>query len=1068
MNDLEQLVLLSKCIPPMPTPHYLRRSSLMKKLAKSKQAKVTILHSGAGYGKSSALAHYFADQSSSYAWYQMTEEDDDLLPFLRHFLHSIKRVYPTFGDDFQQWDHFSMFPKVEELNKLYTLFANEFYTIKEPFYMILDDFHVVQHVFQINYIVDKLIEYLPQNIHIIVATRVYPTWNCLRSLKMNGQLIECKEADFVFTEEEIQVLFEDSFELKLTPQDARTILAITEGWAMAILLMAMQNRNNKISFERLTNGSLQDFFAYLSDEIYERVGEEVQQSLLQYSIFQTFSLEMIQELFGEKEVIRLQELVTKHAFIQPLSDHSAYRFHSLVQQFLEDKWQQVNPRLCKALHRQAVDYFVRKGNMVEAVYHAFKTKDEDYIGELLVKHATYFIKLGQFDWLLERIKVLSWECRERYYQLYYIEGECQRFRAQYEKAKQAYELCLKEAVRQCDDLVVLRANAGLAHIYIDTIQPATAEKYLLNVLQRAKHVHIQIDELHMLQRLYAENLVNLGCAGDAEKWVQEMNLPSAILMQGNLDVRIFLRQGKLVQAKATIQNRLLQDPNLLDAHRETDVLLSLIYAMLGEGELAKEAASQGLLNSERKHAHFSNAVAFLRSGHAELLLNPWHLQDAVKFYQIAIHNMDKMQIVRAKAEAYMGLAIAKGRIGLVEEALMDIHQGLYETERVQDRWVSGLIYIAMTMIYVENNYFTEAQVAAEKALPLFKMAKDYHGEMILHFWLAKIAFERQDEFTFYKHFYAFASTLHQHSYYFYVVKQTLFGPRDLTAFYVLFQYAESLAQCDLELISQIKKKMSFEWDGKFSGSALQVQLFGPLTVLRHWKELNDRVWQRDKAKELFVFLYMHRHRFVSKEEIMHTLWPSDDEEAMKRDFKVAYNAMLKVLEPERTAREESFYVTRKQSMYRLIGEPFIQSDVDSFLYYMNKGFEEKNPILANEWLSKASYLYRGTLFEDKPQIEWIQTERNRLARNHIEVLERLAQVNTRLKNFDQVIRICEQILTIDVTWEEAYRLMMYSFYQLNNRALAVKCYEKCVEVLHTELKIEPMESTVEMYEMIIR
>lgn len=1061
---MSQQVLLSKLIPPMPSVNYMRRSGLTKKLSRSEQVKVTILHSGAGYGKSSALARFFADQNRLFSWYQITEEDDDVLPFLRHLLHSVKRVWPSFGENFQRWDSFSMFPKIEELNKLYTLFVNEFCKITEPFYIVLDDFHVVHHVFQINYILEKLIEFLPPTIHVVIATRIYPSWNSLRVLKMNGQLIECKEADFLFSAEEIQVLFEDYFNFHLSEQEVQNVLAVTEGWAMAILLIAIQNTDSTISLHELTKLSLKDFFAYLSEEIFEGIGIQAQQSLLRYSIFQTFSYELIDGFYGHQEAQRLQDLVAIHAFMQPLTGHQEYRLHSLIQQFLEEKWVLHDSHQFYELHKNATQYFMDRNNIVQAMYHALKVKDEQYMGKMLVQHSQYFMKLGQFDWLLERIRELSPSCRKQFYFLYYVEGECQRFRAFYEKSKQAYEQCMLEAEKYEDELLILRANAGLAHIYLDTIQPAMAKNYLTNALELVEKVSLNKEEIHMLQRQFAENMVNLGFAKDAEEWVREKALPAHILRQGNLDVRIYLRQGKLQQAKDLIEKRAPIDFHLQDAHRESDVLLSLIYAMLGEGEDAKLSAIRGIENNQREHAIYGTAVAYLRKGHAELLVNPFDVDGAVKLYEDAIAEMDTIHVSRAKAEAYMGLAIAKGRQGFVDEAIVYANMGLHETERVQDHWVSGLILLAFTILYFENENFELAKQTAEQALQLFQEGKDEYCTMVAHFWLARIGLCIQQETLFNVHFAAFTEILVSHGYDFFILKRTLFGPRDQSAFYHIMSYASQLGIGDYGMFA----KWTFKEGIQYPAFDLQVKLLGPLSFWRNNQEINEKAWQRDKAKELFSYLYLHRNRFVGKEEIMQALWPQADEETMKRDFKVVYNALLKVLEPGRSAREESFYIIRKQSMYKMRGEPFIMSDIVYFESFAIKGLDEKNPIIAKDWLMQAAKLYEGELVEDRPQIEWIQAERQRIAQLYLQVMERLAQVNTRLKDFKQVIYWCEKILQYDRTWEEAYRLLMFGYYQLQNRPVAVKWYERCVETLQKELNIVPMESTEQMYEMITR
>lgn len=72
---------------------------------------------------------------------------------------------------------------------------------------------------------------------------------------------------------------------------------------------------------------------------------------------------------------------------------------------------------------------------MQAIYHAVKCKNEQFLAEMIIPNANSMILAGQFDWLLELMKDhLSPSTREHFYELYYFEGECHRYRAFYEKA----------------------------------------------------------------------------------------------------------------------------------------------------------------------------------------------------------------------------------------------------------------------------------------------------------------------------------------------------------------------------------------------------------------------------------------------------------------------------------------------------------------------------------------------------------------------------------------------------------------------------------------------------------
>lgn len=1057
-------VLLSKLIPPVPSSSFMRRPSLNKLLRKSSETKLTLLHSGAGYGKSSSLAQYFLDSRLLHSWYTVTAEDDDVLPFLRHLQLSIQRVLPDFGERLFNHELLSSFPKEEELRQWHTRFTNSLFDIKQPLFIILDDYHLVDHVFQINYIMEKLIEFLPPHIHIVVATRHRPKWASLTKLKLNSALNEITEDHFSFSEEEISVYFEDFFGKVISKEEAHAIMELTEGWAIAIYLLARQS-------EALQTGlpdkpALQDLFAYLTEEVFNNMTKEEQTSLLSFSIFPTFTEKLIGDFYGYEEAEKLKTLADRHVFIQPLREDGTYRFHALFQQFLKNKWIQQDKEGWLAVHRRATAYHIKQGNSTFAIDHALKTEDVANVVATLLATAPSFIKSGQFDLVIDIMKEMPEAMKAEAYALYYYEGESHRYRAYYEKARQSYMKCLNFAQLENDLVYISKANAGLAHIYLDTIQPGLAEPYLIEALSSAVQTDVfSKKEMDQLKRQFAENLVNLGRAAEAAEFVKTEKLDESILIDGNLDARILLRTGQLVEAEQLLKSRTTEN-KLPDSHRETEILLSFISALIGKAEQAKESADHGIAIGQKEKSGFVEAVGNIRKGHAEYLLNPFDLRKAEQLYKKAIQQMDELNVSRGKAEPLLGLAMVKARMGQSAEGIQLALEGLRETEKVNDRWLSGLIRTGLSIIYISYHNFEEAISVAKEAEKIFEVCGDHYSKMISLFWIAQAYYLNEDQEHFIEHINRCTTLCNEHKYGFFFNRDTVFGPFDREIFKPTLLKAFQLNEQHLgiQFVHQ-----SLELDGLIThpGYRLYVNLLGPFELQIGKEVVGDRKWQRDKAKELFIFLLLNRGRFVPKEEIMSVLWNDAEPESADRDFKVALNALLKVLEPNRGAREESFFIQRKQTMYRLNPSARIITDLELFYAYSERGMEERDAKKAKELLMKAVDLYKGNLFEEKSTLEWLDDTRRNLEESYLNTLERLAQTSTRLREFGNTIYWAEKLLKIDRTWEEAYRLLMFAHYQQSNRSLAVKWYERCVQVLRDELNIEPMETTEQMYDMIV-
>ena len=1036
---MEQQIFMSKLIPPTPTDYYLRRSSLMKKLSGWQQAKCTILHSSAGYGKTSLISQFIEDNDLPCAWYQITPDDDTIFPFFRHLIFSIQQHFPLFGEGLTGWDVNFKFLNSEELLQLTKQFVNELHKISKPFVIILEDYHHISHVFSINYVLNQIFYFLPKTVHIMIATRKMPEWDCLLHLRMNNQLIECLEYEFIFKEDDVQYLFEAHFGRALTEQECDFVMQMTEGWAMAVVLLAYQSKYSEQGLAEIAERSASNFSAYLSAEVFEKIEPNLQQDLLKLGIHEVISIDVLNDIYGVEWTESVQKNLLKMAFITPLADKTKYRFHALFQHFLQQRLREYYPQLFEHYHREAAHYYANVNLNVQAVSHAAQLANKHYLAELLIQFAPVFIKAGQFEYYLERLKLLT--VAEKTYHLLYYEAECQRYRAQYEKSKLAYTECFVQAQLQQDTLFLMRAQFGLANIYLDTLQPVFAEYHLQQAIELLKYVEVSIEERQKINSCYTENLINLGRAGEAQRWSEKQQLS---LEMNNVDARLNLRQGKLEEAKEMLFQRATKPFQWEEAHRTTGLLLVLIDVLMGQNEQAYERIIESD-SDQLQDMPFTMALTKLRKGLALLNMETNNPELTKKCFDDTLTLMDQIHVKRVKAECYMGLILFYK--SNVVEAKRYAQMGLKETNKVQDYWMSALLLTALAKVLAQNNLYQEAIDAAKQALMYYERSEDCYGQMVCAFWLA-YSFMHLQQFDKAQQYYQMYAQSCQKTYPFFATNRTLFGPQHLLVIHEMHEYFTNE-----KLMESVPKKL------------LRIQLFGVVQTFRNQEPIYDKDWKRMKAKELFIYLYCHRHQFISKQQLCEAIWQHDDE-AMARDFKVVYNAMLKALEPERSAREESHYIIKKQHLYK-INTQWIESDVQLFDFYAQKGFEERLPKVSNEWLMLAMQFATAKFCEDIDR-EWALQLSVIYEEQVLKVIEKIAQNFVRLQRFDDVIHWAKRMLTFDVTHEEGYRLLMLSYYYLGNRREALKFYEKCTEVLQESYQLMPMESTEQLYDLIIK
>ncbi len=84
----------TKLMPPLIKNNHIRRASLMRKLKTAVNYPLTIVHSGAGYGKSTALSLFIHDVRHNFCWYTISNNDDDIIPFVTYIVFSLRKRYP--------------------------------------------------------------------------------------------------------------------------------------------------------------------------------------------------------------------------------------------------------------------------------------------------------------------------------------------------------------------------------------------------------------------------------------------------------------------------------------------------------------------------------------------------------------------------------------------------------------------------------------------------------------------------------------------------------------------------------------------------------------------------------------------------------------------------------------------------------------------------------------------------------------------------------------------------------------------------------------------------------------
>lgn len=1065
-------IIQTKLRIPVVKDEFIRRAKLTRKMKKIPEYPLTIIHSGAGFGKSTALALFMRDEKISGCWYSISSNDDDILPFLSYIIHSIRGFLPDFGQEIAK--HIATMDRYireEDISYLCSLFINEILELNSDITLILDDYHQIEHSYTINSWIEKLLQHIPSNLHLVISSRSRPGWKHLTKMRVNGYLLEISREDLVLTIDEMELLLSDLYGLEIEPVHLQTIYQLTEGWIIALCMIAQQiPLTGELSTLVETSYSLQDLFDYLVMEVFSKQPPMIQQFLEQTSILDVIEEELCDEVIGiHGASSMLEQLKEKNLFIQKIGVKH-YRYHALFKEFLENAFLKNNPYNYSVLHEKCARFYERRSMWEEALYHYKKINHFKAIASILQDNGMNMLEGGKLKSLSDHLMLIPGSELDTYYLLWFIKAEVHRYHSQYQEAEACYERTFIEAKKRNDFLGMSKALEGKAKIYLDTIQPHQAEELLYEAIEAREKSIGSEQEKAKLYYLLAENLLNSGKSSKAEKWLQKVNESSPEFLEGNIEARLYLRTGRFEEAKKFLLNQKEQLSSktgyaLPKAHRETDLLLSLIESFTGEGLEAKDLAQAGIQQGISLKAPFVEACGWIRMGHAVQILNKYDLDLAEQCYHTALDIMSSLNVERGKAEPLMGLCILYGTRGDYERAMEAGKKALQETEKVHDVWLSALISLCMGITCIYNERLEKGLFYFKKTEALFSQCEDTFGQMLSGFWLSYIYFLEKRKDSFKESVDKFLYLVQTYEFEFFFHKVSLFSPRDLQMIVpLLIDCVKNNIQKSYSI--KILQDMKIATLESHPGYSIRVQTLGQFKIWLGEKEVGDKDWQREKAKELFQ-LFITNNELIAKDEILQILWPNQDKKSADRDFKVALNSLHHVLEPLRKARAAPFFIIREGMFYGLNPHAVMDLDTTHFQSWVQNGLSESSDEKVINLLEKGLSLYMGEYLPERRYDDWCISKRESMLVYFLRGAEKMAQLMVRQENYNHAIHWCEKILQRDRTWEEAYRLLMYCYYRKNNRPQAMKWFQKCKVVLEEELGVYPLEPTKKMYELIL-
>jgi LuxR family maltose regulon positive regulatory protein len=378
-------------IPPLRHKVVLR-PHLIKQLNEGLHHKLTLVSAPAGFGKTTLLSEWIAGCQQPAAWLSLDDGDNDTTRFWSHFISALQTLALSSVEGLAANIGAGVLgalqsPQPPPIESILISLVNEIVSIPNDFILVLDDYHIVESK-QIDHALAFLIERLPPQMHLVIATREDPDLPVAR-LRARGQLIELRVKDLRFTTSEAAGFLSQTMGLRLSTEDIAALETRTEGWIAGLQLAAlsMQGLQDTAGFIQSFTGSHHFVLDYLLEEVLQKQHENIQAFLLQTSILDSMCNQLCDAVVLNSSIAgqeALEYLEHANLFIIPLDkERRWYRYHHLFAELLRTRLTRMHPDMLANLHRRASDWYAHNNLPYEANTHALAIQDWPRAAEII-------------------------------------------------------------------------------------------------------------------------------------------------------------------------------------------------------------------------------------------------------------------------------------------------------------------------------------------------------------------------------------------------------------------------------------------------------------------------------------------------------------------------------------------------------------------------------------------------------------------------------------------------------------------------------------------------------------
>lgn len=1047
-------ILITKIIPPSRQRDLLRRQRLLDFLHTYLDRKLLLVSASAGYGKTSLLVDFVQDTELPVCWYSLDAADNDPRILLEYLVASLQRRFPHFGKRIAAL--LSQTEQTQTLDMLVGVLVTEIQqSIDEFFVLILDDYHLVEANPAINRLLDRLLLYLPEHAHLILASRTVPTGLTLTRLTARQEVAGLGVGDLRFTADEIRALLETKYGLEITPETAAALAQQSEGWITGLILTTPTLWRGVFQEWVRAAGPGSQLFDYLASEVLAQQTPALQQFLLDTSVLSEMDPARCNELLGRTDAAaQLLTAERRNLFLARLGD-LGYRYHHLFQAFLETRLRETQPARWRELQERAAALCERRDNMEQAIAHWFAANNPPQAARVIALVADEYFARGKWTTLTRWLDALPRDALDAEPDLLLHQAILRAGAGELAQAEPLFEAARAKFQERGDTLRVVRALLESARYAADATQvQARCERAL--ALAPAQELGLRAQAYHTLGIGLTQHGSYGAAAEPFQRAVELAVLAHQPARQADAEHDLgclYVVLGDRRRGQRHLENALKQNAQSEHPAKRANTLntIAILHYQKGELDRAAELLHEAL-TKVRNTGHL-RIEAYVLASLGEVERDRGHRVQALDYFAASFELAEKVHeplLLSFTRVAIGDLWRASGDWVTAERML---EAALQTAMGQRADYPLALAQLALGALKLAQREPDVAKRHLEHAARSFQATGELRQLGRAQFYLARLALlEKLESLAadYVRKVAALGRSLEQDQF----LRQDLDGARPLLEFALKRRIAPNFYRRLLDAAVQVAAAEGALLAVKPEPRArFDIFMLGSADVYVNGISLNRNVWQTAKTKELFFFFVTHP-RGWRKEEIIEILW-GDVLRAQGNDlFHSSVYRIRRALFPE--------CILFKDGLYQFNPEIVCTLDAPQFETALDEALQMDDLAQKRAALECALAWYRGDYLPDN-YADWCAARREHLRSRFLDALAALARCCVDLQDLAQGLKVYQELLRHDPFHEATYRELMMLYVKLGDRAAALQTYRQCVERLQAELGVAPMPETEELF-----